>query len=280
MKAVIPAAGFGTRLLPATKAQPKEMLPVYDKPAIQYVIEEARASGIDDILIVTGRNKRSIEDHFDKSYELEYTLQKSGKDRVLKQVRKITDLADVCYVRQKDITGLGDAIACAERHIEDEPFAVLLGDSITRSKTPLTKQLIDVFNRKNASAIAIREVSCDRVNRHGIADASQISDDLYKINTLVEKPNAENAPSNLAIVGRYVLTPDIFDKIRDTEPGFNGEVQLTDALAKLDEIYGVKFTGDVFNIETRLEWLKSSIDFALEDDEFKDDLIRYMKTFM
>lgn len=280
MKAVIPAAGFGTRLLPATKAQPKEMLPVYDKPAIQYVIEEARASGIDDILIVTGRNKRSIEDHFDKSYELEYTLQKSGKDRVLKQVRKITDLADVCYVRQKDITGLGDAIACAERHIEDEPFAVLLGDSITRSKTPLTKQLIDVFNRKNASAIAIREVSCDRVNRHGIADASQISDDLYKINTLVEKPNAENAPSNLAVVGRYVLTPDIFDKIRDTEPGFNGEVQLTDALAKLDEIYGVKFTGDVFNIETRLEWLKSSIDFALEDDEFKDDLIRYMKTFM
>lgn len=280
MKAVIPAAGFGTRLLPATKAQPKEMLPVYDKPAIQYVIEEARASGIDDILIVTGRNKRSIEDHFDKSYELEYTLQKSGKDRVLKQVRKITDLADVCYVRQKDITGLGDAIACAERHIEDEPFAVLLGDSITRSKTPLTKQLIDVFNRKNASAIAIREVSCDRVNRHGIADASQISDDLYKINTLVEKPNAENAPSNLAVVGRYVLTPDIFDKIRDTEPGFNGEVQLTDALAKLDEIYGVKFTGDVFNIETRLEWLKSSIDFALEDDEFKDDLIGYMKTFM
>ncbi len=280
MKAVIPAAGFGTRLLPATKAQPKEMLPVYDKPAIQYVIEEARASGIDDILIVTGRNKRSIEDHFDKSYELEYTLQKSGKDRVLKQVRKITDLADVCYVRQKDITGLGDAIACAERHIEDEPFAVLLGDSITRSKTPLTKQLIDVFNRKNASAIAIREVSCDRVNRHGIADASHISDDLYKINTLVEKPNAENAPSNLAVVGRYVLTPDIFDKIRDTEPGFNGEVQLTDALAKLDEIYGVKFTGDVFNIETRLEWLKSSIDFALEDDEFKDDLIGYMKTFM
>lgn len=280
MKAVIPAAGFGTRLLPATKAQPKEMLPVYDKPAIQYVIEEARASGIDDILIVTGRNKRSIEDHFDKSYELEYTLQKSGKDRVLKQVRKITDLADVCYVRQKDITGLGDAIACAERHIEDEPFAVLLGDSITRSKTPLTKQLIDVFNRKNASAIAIREVSCDRVNRHGIADASQISDDLYKINTLVEKPNAENALSNLAVVGRYVLTPDIFDKIRDTEPGFNGEVQLTDALAKLDEIFGVKFTGDVFNIETRLEWLKSSIDFALEDDEFKDDLIGYMKTFM
>lgn len=280
MKAVIPAAGFGTRLLPATKSQPKEMLPVYDKPAIQHVIEEAKASGIDDILIVTGRNKRSIEDHFDKSYELEYTLQKSGKDRVLKQVRKITDLADVCYVRQKNINGLGDAIACAERHIGDEPFAVLLGDSITRSKTPLTKQLIDVYNQKNASAIAIREVSSDRINRHGIAEASQISDGIYKISNLVEKPSPENAPSNLAVVGRYVLTPDVFDKIRDTEPGFNGEVQLTDALSKLDEIYGVMFAGDVFNIENRLEWLKSSIDFALGDDEFRDDLIGYMKTFM
>ena len=197
MKAVIPAAGFGTRLLPATKSQPKEMLPVYDKPTIQYVMEEAIASGIDDILIVTGRNKRSIEDHFDKSYELEYSLQKSGKDRVLKQVRKITDLADVCYVAQK--------------HIEDEPFAVLLGDSITRSKIPLTKQLIDVFNQKNKSAIAIREVSCDRVSRHGIVDAVSIDDEIYKINSLVEKPDIENAPSNLAIVGRYFLTPDIFD---------------------------------------------------------------------
>jgi len=280
MKAVIPAAGFGTRLLPATKSQPKEMLPVYDKPAIQYVIEEARASGIDDILIVTGRNKRSIEDHFDKSYELEYTLQKSGKDRVLKQVRKITDLADVCYVRQKDINGLGDAIACAERHIGGEPFAVLLGDSITKSQVPLTKQLVDVFNQKGKSAIAVREVSKDRFNKHGIIDGDEITDGLYKINSLVEKPNPDEAPSNLAIVGRYVLTPDIFDKIRETEPGFNGEVQLTDALSKLDEIYGVKFTGGVFNIENRLEWLKSSISFAMGDDEFKNDLIGYMKTFM
>ena len=280
MKAVIPAAGFGTRLLPATKSQPKEMLPVYDKPTIQYVIEEAIASGIDDILIVTGRNKRSIEDHFDKSYELEYTLQKSGKDRVLKEVRKITDLADVCYVRQKDINGLGDAIACAERHIQDEPFAVLLGDSITKSKTPLTKQLIDVFNRFEKSAIAVREVSHDRLSRHGIVDATNVEDNIYKINDLVEKPGPDEAPSNLAIVGRYVLTPDIFDKIRQTEAGFNGEVQLTDALSKLDEIYGVEFTGDVFNIETRLELFKSSIDFALEDKEFRDDLIDYMKTFI
>lgn len=280
MKAVIPAAGLGTRLLPATKAQPKEMLPVYDKPTIQYVIEEALNSGIDDILIVTGRNKRSIEDHFDKSYELEYTLQKSGKDRVLKQVRKITDLADVCYVRQRNLKGLGDAIACAERHIGNEPFAVLLGDSITKSKTPLTKQLINVFNDKNKSTVAIREVSKQRVNRHGIVEGNNIDDNIYKINSLVEKPEIDNAPSNLAIVGRYILTPDIFDKIRETTPGFNGEIQLTDALSKLDEIYGVKFNGNVFNIETRLEWIKASIDFAMNDDEFKNDLISYMKTFM
>jgi len=280
MKAVIPAAGLGTRLLPATKAQPKEMLPVYYKPTIHYAVEEAVKSGIDDILIITGRNKRSIEDYFDKSYELEYTLQKAGKDRDLKKVRKITDLADICYVRQKNLIGLGDAISCAERHVGDEPFAVLLGDSITRSKTPLTKQLIDVFNKYEKSTIAIREVSEDKINRHGIVDGSQISENLYKINSLVEKPNMDEAPSNLAIVGRYILTPDIFDKISQTGPGFNGEIQLTDALSKLDEVYGVKFDGKVFNIETRLEWLKSSIDFAMHDDEFRDDLIDYMKNFI
>lgn len=280
MKAVIPAAGFGTRLLPATKAQPKEMLPVYDKPAIQYVIEEAVKSGIDDILIITGRNKRSIEDHFDKSYELEYTLQKSGKDRVLKQVRKITDLADVSYVRQKNMNGLGDAVAGAERHIGDEPFAVLLGDSITQSQIPLTKQLIDVFEKTGKSAIAVREVGPERICRHGIVEVSESDENLYKITDLVEKPKPDEAPSNLAIVGRYVLTPDIFDKIRKTGPGFNGEIQLTDALKKLDELYGVRFEGNVFNIETRLEWLKSSISFAMADSEFRDDLIAYMKTFI
>ena len=280
MKADIPAGGLGTRLLPATKAQPKEMLPVYYKPSIHYAVEEAVNSGIDDILIITGRNKRSIEDYFDKSYELEYTLQKAGKDRDLKKVRKITDLADICYVRQKNLKGLGDAVSCAERHIGDEPFAVLLGDSITRSNTPLTRQLIDVYNKYEKSAIAIREVSKDRLNRHGIIDGSKIAENIYKISSLVEKPEISKAPSNLAIVGRYVLTPDIFDKISQTEPGFNGEIQLTDALSKLDEVYGVKFDGKVFNIETRLEWLKSSIDFAMYDEEFKDDLIDYMKSFI
>ena len=279
MKAVIPAAGLGTRLLPATKAQPKEMLPVYDKPTIHYVVEEALKAGIDDIMIVTGRNKRSIEDYFDKSHELEYMLQKAGKDRDLKKVRKITDLADICYVRQKDLKGLGDAVLAAENHVGDEPFAVLLGDSIIKCNS-CTGHLVDIFEKYQKSTIAIREVPNEQVNRYGIISGSEIEDDIYKISKLVEKPEIGQAPTNLAIVGRYVLTPDIFDKIKETEPGFNDEVQLTDAISKLDEVYGVNYRGKVFNIENRIGWLTSSIDFALDDDEFKDDLIEYMKSFM
>ena len=253
MKAVIPAAGLGTRLLPAT--------------------------GIDDIMIVTGRNKRSIEDYFDKSHELEYMLQKAGKDRDLKKVRKITDLADICYVRQKDLKGLGDAVLAAERHVGDEPFAVLLGDSIVKCNS-CTGHLVDVFEKYQKSTIAIREVPNEQVNKYGIISGSEIEEDIYKISKLVEKPEIGQAPTNLAIVGRYVLTPDIFDKIKETEAGFNDEVQLTDAISKLDEVYGVNYHGKVFNIENRIGWLTSSIDFALDDDEFKDDLIEYMKTFM
>lgn len=279
MKAVIPAAGFGTRFLPATKSQPKEMLPVYDKPIIQYVIEEAVASGIDDILIITGRNKRSIEDHFDKSYELEQTLQKSGKDRVLKEVRKITDLVDVCYVRQREQNGLGDAILCAERHIGDEPFAVLLGDTITKSKIPCTKQLIDVFNKYKKSSVSLKTISNDKLNKYGIIGGNQVEPNIYKINQLVEKPKIDEAPSNLAMVGRYILAPDVFDRIRETEPSVDGEVQLTDALSKLDEIYGVLFEGKTYNVATRFDWLRSSIEFGLEDST-KDELIQYMKTFI
>ena len=204
MKAIIPAAGFGTRFLPATKAQPKEMLPVYDKPTIQYVIEEAIESRIDDILIITGRNKRSIEDHFDKSYELEYTLQKAGKDRVLKKVRKITDLADICYVRQKDLKGLGDAIACAEKHIQGEPFAVLLGDSITKSRTPCIKQLMDSFDKFKKPIISVREVPNNKVCNYGIVDVDEFEKNVYRINNLIEKPNLNQAPSNLAIIGRIL----------------------------------------------------------------------------
>lgn len=280
MKAVIPAAGLGTRFIPATKAQPKEMLPVYDKPVIQHVVEEAIKSGIDDILIITGRNKRSIEDYFDKSYELEYALQRAGKDRDLRKIRKITNLADFCYVRQKNLKGLGDAIRCAERHVGGEPFAVLLGDSITKSPKPCTKHLIETFNRYQKPTISIMEVSSNNVCNYGIADGDEISKNIFKINYLIEKPSVKERQSNLAITGRYILTEDIFDKIDQTKPGFNGEIQLTDALSKLDELYSVKFEGRVFNIENRLEWIKSSIDYAMEDAEFRDDLIRYMKTFV
>jgi UTP--glucose-1-phosphate uridylyltransferase len=280
MKAIIPAAGLGTRFLPATKAQPKEMLPVYDKPTIQYVVEEAVASGIDDIIIVTGRHKRSLEDHFDKYYELEYNLQKAGKDRDLKKIRRITDLADICYVRQKEQKGLGDAIKCGERHIGGEPFAVLLGDSITRGPTPCTKQLIDVYNKYKASAISVEEVPLNKVERYGIINGSEVEKDIYKITELIEKPPVDKAPSNLAIMGRYVLTPDIFDKLDETEAGYGGEIQLTDALQKLDSIYGVTFKGKTYDIGNRLEWLKTSIEFALDDDEFRDDLVSYMKSYI
>lgn len=279
MKAVIPAAGFGTRFLPATKSQPKEMLPVYDKPIVQYVIEEAVASGIDDILIITGRHKRSIEDHFDKSYELEQTLQKAGKDEVLKEVRKITDLVDVCYVRQKDQKGLGDAILCAERHIGDEPFAVLLGDTIVKSQMPCTKQLIEVFNKFEKPTVSLKEISNDKLTKYGIVGGSQIEPNIYKINQLIEKPTIGEAPSNLAMVGRYILTPEVFDKIQETEPGINGEIQLTDALSKLDEVYGTLVEGKTYNVATRFDWLKASIEFGLEDST-KDELIQYMKTFI
>lgn len=277
MKAVIPAAGFGTRFLPATKAQPKEMLPVFDKPTIQYVIEEAVASGIDDILIVTGRNKRSIEDHFDKSFELEQTLKNAGKEDRLKQVREITDLADICYVRQKEQKGLGNAIYCAKKHIGGESFAVLLGDSITKGKVPCTKQLIDVYNKYGASAISLEEVPKEKVERYGIIKGVEVEKDIYNIEKLVEKPLVHQAPSNLAIMGRYVLTPDIFDKIDETDPGVGGEIQLTDALSKLDKIYGNTFEGKTYDIGNRFEWLKTSIEFALDDDKYGDDLRVYLK---
>ena len=277
MKAVIPAAGLGTRFLPATKAQPKEMLPVFDKPTIQYVIEEAVASGIDDILIVTGKGKRSIEDHFDRSFELEHNLRENGKVDYLKEVKKISDLADIYYVRQKKQKGLGDAIYCAEKHIGDEAFAVMLGDTITKSKTPCTKQLVNVYNKYNASAIAVEEVPCEKVERYGIIKGTELENNLYHIEKLVEKPKVEEAPSNLAIMGRYVLTNDIFEHIENTEPGFGGEIQLTDAMAKLDGIYGDVFKGKTYDIGNKIDWLKTSIEFAMDNDEAKDELISYLK---
>ncbi|MCL2116030.1 MAG: UTP--glucose-1-phosphate uridylyltransferase GalU [Methanobrevibacter sp.] len=280
MKAVVPAAGLGTRFLPATKAQPKEMLPVFDKPTIQYVIEEAIASGIDDILIVTGKGKRSIEDHFDRSFELEYSLQENGKEDYLKEVKEISDLANIYYVRQKEQKGLGDAIYCAKKHVGDEPFAVMLGDTITKANVPCIKQLIDVYNKYGASTIAVEEVPCEKVERYGIIKGNEIESNIYKIEKLVEKPSVDKAPSNLAIMGRYFLEAEIFDHISETEPGFGGEIQLTDAMAKLNNIYGQVFQGKTYDIGNRIEWLKTSIEFAMADEKAKKELLIYLKDIL
>lgn len=277
MKTVIPAAGLGTRFLPATKAQPKEMLPVFDKPTIQYVIEESVNSGVDDILIVTGKGKRSIEDHFDRSFELEHHLKTKGKEDFLKEIEYISDLADIHFIRQKKQKGLGDAIYCAKKHVGDDPFVVMLGDTITKDTVPCTKQLIDIYEKYGKSVIALEEVPDEKVERYGIIGGEEIEDSIYKIDKLVEKPPLRVAPSNLAIMGRYVLTPDIFDCIERVEPGYGGEIQLTDALSKLDEIYGQVFKGESFDIGNRVDWLKTSLKFALEDEDAKEDILNFIK---
>ena len=277
MKAVIPAAGLGTRFLPATKAQPKEMLPVYDKPTIQYVIEESVKSGVDDILIVTGKGKRSIEDHFDRSFELEHHLKTKGKEDFLKEIEYISDLADIHFIRQKKQKGLGDAIYCAKKHVGSDPFVVMLGDTITKDKVPCTKQLIDIYEKYGKSVIALEEVPDEKVERYGIIGGEEIEPNIYKIDKLIEKPPLRVAPSNLAIMGRYVLTPDIFDHIENVEPGYGGEIQLTDALSKLDEIYGQVFTGESFDIGNRIDWLKSSLKIALYDENAKEEILDFIK---
>ncbi len=277
MKAVIPAAGLGTRFLPATKAQPKEMLPVYDKPTIQYVIEESVNSGVDDILIVTGKGKRSIEDHFDRSFELEHHLKTKGKEEFLNEIEYISDLADIHFIRQKKQKGLGDAIYCAKKHVGNDPFVVMLGDTITKDTVPCTKQLIDIHEKYGKSVIALEEVPDEKVERYGIIGGEEIEPNIYQIDKLVEKPPLRVAPSNLAIMGRYVLTPDIFDCIENVEPGYGGEIQLTDALSKLDEIYGQVFKGQSYDIGNRIDWLKTSLRFALEDEKAKDEILNFIK---
>ncbi|MBU4534249.1 MAG: UTP--glucose-1-phosphate uridylyltransferase GalU [Euryarchaeota archaeon] len=280
MKAVIPAAGLGTRFLPATKAQPKEMLPVFDKPTIQYVVEEAVASGIDDILIITGKGKRSIEDHFDRAFELEYFLRENGKNDFLKEVESISELADIYYVRQKKQKGLGDAIYCARKHIDGEPFAVLLGDTITSSPVPCTRKLMDVYEKYQASVLAVEEVLPHKIERYGIIKGREVEPSLYSIEDMVEKPPLSEAPSNLAIMGRYILESKIFDHIQEVPPGFGGEIQLTDAMRLLKQIYGVVFHGRTYDIGNKVEWLKTSIDFALDDEEARIELLEYMKNVM
>ncbi len=281
MKAVIPAAGLGTRFLPATKAQPKEMLPVVDKPVIQYVVEEAVESGIDDILIVIGRGKRAIEDHFDKNFELEHLLANNGKTDNLNQIRRISNMAHIHFIRQKSPLGLGHAVYCAQKYIGSEAFAVLLGDTIAVTETPCLKTLIDVFHEYKSTVIAVEEVPYDSVMNYGIIEVEETGQDsIYKIKGLVEKPTKEQAPSNLAIFGRYIITPSIFNHLNQVEPGRNNEIQLTDALASLlaeEDIFAYKISGKRYDIGTKLGWIKANIEVALDRDDLSKPLKDYLK---
>ncbi|MBS3910093.1 MAG: UTP--glucose-1-phosphate uridylyltransferase GalU [Actinobacteria bacterium] len=282
-KAVIPAAGLGTRFLPITKSQPKEMVPVVDKPTIQYVVEEAVASGIDDVLIITGRGKRAIEDHFDRSFELEAELKKKNDHALLAELENIAKLADIHYIRQKVAAGLGHAVLCAKKHIGANPFAVLLGDIITLSDSPCTKDLIGIHERYGASVIAVEPVPLEEVRRYGVIKGEQVDDGLYRIVDLVEKPSPEQAPSNLAVLGRYVLTPAIFDCLEITEPGLGGEVQLTDALRLLlerEEIYALEATGPRYDIGNKLSWIKATVELALINEEIGEELRAYLQELL
>ena len=279
MKAVIPAAGLGTRFLPATKAQPKEMLPLLDKPAIQYVVEEAVRAGLTDILIVTGRGKRSIEDHFDRSLELEHFLEAKGKFEELKQVREISDMATVHYIRQKDPLGLGHAVGAAQDHVGEEPFAVLLGDDIIAESNPLLDEMLKVHERYGRSVLAAMEVSRDEISMYGSIQPEFVEDRLARVIGVVEKPSAQEAPSNLAAIGRYVLTPEIFDCIRAVEPGVGGEVQLTDAinlLAQDQAVYAWVFEGGRFDVGNKLDYLKATIELAVDREDIGTDLRTYL----
>ena len=268
-KAVIPAAGFGTRFLPVTKAQPKEMMPVLDKPTIQYVVEEAVEAGIDDILIITGRGKQAIEQHFDKSYELEEELKADGKLDRLDRVQKIADLADIHYVRQKEREGLGDAVLYARKHVGDEPFALLLGDTIIQNGTPCTESLIDEAEAHDTSVLSLERVPWEQVSSYGVADTSDVdsTSGSFPVNDFVEKPPQEEAPSNLAITGRYVLTSEIFELLEATEKGVGSELQLTDAIRKLDAVRGVELDGDRYDIGNIPSWLQANIEMALHHDD-------------
>lgn len=280
-KAIIPAAGLGTRFLPATKAQPKEMLPVVDKPTIQYIVEEAVASGIEEILIITGRNKKSIEDHFDKSIELELELEKSGKAELLELVRGISDMVDIHYIRQKEPRGLGHAIHCAKTFVGNEPFAVLLGDDVVDSETPCLKQLIDCYSEYKTTILGVQTVARENVPKYGIVDGIHIEDRVYKVKDLVEKPSVEEAPSDVAILGRYIITPEIFNILENTKPGKGGEIQLTDALKTLitkEAMYAYNFEGKRYDVGDKLGFLQATIEFALKKDELREDFINYLNT--
>ena len=283
-KAVIPAAGLGTRFLPATKAQPKEMLPIVDKPTLQYIIEECVASGIEEILIITGRNKKSIEDHFDKSVELEMELEKAGKKEMLEMVRDISDMVNIHFIRQKEPKGLGHAILCAKTFVGNEPFAVLLGDDVVyNDEKPCLKQLIDCYAEYNTSVLGVQTVAPENVNKYGIVGGIQIEDRVYKVKKLVEKPSLEEAPSNVAILGRYIITPKIFEILENTAPGKGNEIQLTDALLKLIEeeaMYAYDFEGRRYDVGDKLGFLEATVEYALRREELRDDFMEYLKNII
>jgi len=279
-KAVIPAAGFGTRFLPATKAQPKEMLPIVDTPTIQYVVQEAVDSGIEDILIISGKGKRSIEDHFDRNFELENHIKEKEDDALYNKMRYIEDMANIHYVRQKEMIGLGDAISYAKAHCNNEPFAVLLGDTIIDSVIPVTRQLIDIYNQFRQTVIAVEEVPQEKVSRYGIAGGKKISERIMQLNELIEKPEVNKAPSNMAIAGRYILTPEIFNALENTPTGKGDEIQLTDALMLLlkhDNIVAYTIEGKRYDLGSKLDFLKTTVEFALKRKEFAEPFKEFLK---
>ena len=282
MKAVIPAAGLGTRFLPLTKTSPKEMLPLVDKPAIHYVVEEAIQAGIEDILIITGRGKRSIEDYFDKSFELEYFLKKKNDHQKLQEIQEISEMADIHYIRQKEPRGLGHAILCAKKHVDTEPFAVLLGDDVIVSKVPCIQQLINQFQKYKATILAVEHLPKNVLHRYGVIHYSSCKDQLYDVQDLIEKPPLGKAPSDLATIGRYILSPKIFDYLIKTSPGLNDEIQLTDALNLLrqeEHIYAYEFQGKRYDLGNKIGWLKTLLDFALQRDEFREEILSYIKDY-
>ncbi|MBE7010321.1 MAG: UTP--glucose-1-phosphate uridylyltransferase GalU [Ruminococcaceae bacterium] len=279
-KAVIPAAGLGTRFLPATKAIPKEMVPIVDQPTLQYIVEEAAASGIEDILIITGRTKRAIEDHFDKSYELETELEKSGKLDYLSTLQKISNLANIHYVRQKEAKGLGHAIYCAKFFSENEPFAVLLGDDVVDSETPCLAQMIDQYNNCGTSVLGVQTVPDSETSKYGIISGDKVGDRLYRVHDMVEKPAPGTAPSNVAVLGRYIITPDIFRCLEETTPGAGGEIQLTDALkmlAQKEDMYAYDFIGRRYDVGSKQGYLEATVEFALKRPDLNQEFSNYLK---
>lgn len=283
-KAIIPAAGLGTRFLPATKAQPKEMLPIVDKPTIQYIIEEAVASGIEEILVITGRNKKCIEDHFDKSVELEMELDKNHKTELLELVKDISEMVDIHFIRQKEPKGLGHAIRCAKTFVGDEPFAILLGDDIVyNQEKPCLKQLMDCYNEYKTSILGVQTVAPENVSKYGIVDGIIIEDRVSKVKGLVEKPAVDEAPSNTAILGRYIVTPRIFDILDNTKPGKGNEIQLTDALLELikeEAMYAYNFEGRRYDVGDKLGYLEATVEYALRKPELKVEFVEYLKNII